>query len=58
MSITVYLIFNVVHNYFQKKQLLSADIIVKELFIENAKLTSMIHGLQTQIERSSSYNSV
>lgn len=42
----------------QNKQLMSADTIVKELFIENAKLMSMIHGLQTQIDRSSIYNSM
>lgn len=42
----------------QNKQLISADMIVKELFIENAKLMSTIHNLQTQIDRSSSYNSV
>jgi len=44
--------------FFQNKQLLSADMIVKELFIENAKLMSMIHSLQTQIDRSSNYNSM
>jgi len=44
--------------YFQNKQLMSADMIVKELFIENAKLMSMIHSLQTQIDHSSNYNSV
>lgn len=37
---------------------MSADTIVKELFIENAKLMSMINGLQTQIDRSSIYNSM
>lgn len=37
---------------------MSADTIVKELFIENAKLMSMINGLQTHIDRSSSYNSM
>lgn len=37
---------------------MSADRIVKELFIENAKLISMIHGLQTQMDRSSSFNSM
>ncbi|XP_060881527.1 blastoderm-specific protein 25D [Metopolophium dirhodum] len=42
----------------QNKQLMSADMIVKELFIENAKLMSMIHSLQTQIDRSSNYNSM
>jgi len=38
--------------FFQNKQLMSADMIVKELFIENAKLISMIHSLQAQIDRS------
>lgn len=42
----------------QNKQLLSADMIVKELFIENARLMSMIHNLQTQIDHSSNYNSM
>lgn len=38
---------------------MSADMIVKELFIENAKLNSTIHNLQIQIDRSSSnYNSM
>lgn len=37
---------------------MSADMIVKELFIENAKLMSMIQSLQVQIDRSSNYNSV
>uniref|UniRef100_A0A2S2QE35 Ninein n=1 Tax=Sipha flava TaxID=143950 RepID=A0A2S2QE35_9HEMI len=42
----------------QNKQLMSADMIVKDLFIENAKLVSIIHNLQTQIDRSSNYNSM
>lgn len=36
---------------------MSADRIVKELFIENAKLMSIIHNLQTQTD-TSNHNSV
>lgn len=37
---------------------MSADLIVKELFIENAKLMSVIHNLQTQTDHSLNYNSM
>ncbi|XP_050435972.1 ninein [Adelges cooleyi] len=40
------------------KQLMSADMVVKELFIDNAKLMSMVHNLQLQIDHSSTYNSM